>query len=548
MTSVEDLEIERGQTSWVRLTAAQSVYALRGQWRSRTSFIFTFAMPLVWLVAIGIIAGDQTIDAASGLTVMQFAIPTAVAMGTFFATFPSVAVAVSDAREKGVLKRITGTPLPGSAYIVGQISAASVMAFASLLMVVGVGILVYGVRLVPEKTAALAVTVILGILAFTAMGLAVAAIARTVALAEGIAVGGAVALSFISGVYIVGALPAWLQAVASVFPLKHYAELLRDQFDPYASGNGWHLTPLLVVAAWGVASVVVAAVLFRWQPRDRGRGAPGRREVSPTVDAQSLFSAPVGVSRRPARTTMVARQFVFEMLGVLRRPVELLFTVAIPVALFLILVVIQEGAEPVNGVAILTFTAASMVTWGAGVALFMNLAEGVARARERGQIKRMRGTPLPPAGYLLAKGATLLLVSLGTMVVVLGTGIAVFGLQLSTRGFALGVLVVLVGGISLGACGLLLASLVHNAKAVGAVGLVILFLLSFVSDVFLAGGPQWMSLVGAVFPIKHLQNALASVWSDASAAVPWADVAVLAAWGVGAGVAAVVSLRRQTQD
>ena len=74
-------------------------------------------------------------------------------------------------------------------------------------------------------------------------------------------------LLFISDVFIpLTDAPAWLETVAKVFPIWHYAHAMLAVFDPfepafYEQGN------LLVVAAWGVGATLVAARFFSWEPR-----------------------------------------------------------------------------------------------------------------------------------------------------------------------------------------------------------------------------------------------------------------------------------------
>jgi hypothetical protein len=91
-----------------RQFSAQFGHSARSLWRSIIAAVFTFAMPIAWLVLIGFVAGNAVIEESTRLRVMQFATPSAIAMGAFFATFPAVAVAVGEARERLILKRQRG--------------------------------------------------------------------------------------------------------------------------------------------------------------------------------------------------------------------------------------------------------------------------------------------------------------------------------------------------------------------------------------------------------------------------------------------------------
>ena len=72
-------------------------------------------------------------------------------------------------------------------------------------------------------------------------------------------------LSFISGVYIPSVrLPSALQHLAQVFPLQHLVAALGRGFLPGSTGVAWG--DLAIVAAWGLAGLLVALRRFRWTP------------------------------------------------------------------------------------------------------------------------------------------------------------------------------------------------------------------------------------------------------------------------------------------
>ena len=166
-----------------------------------------------------------------------------------------------------------------------------------------------------------------------------------------------------------------------------------------------------------------------------------------------------------------------------------------------------------DGTPVAAFFAASMVTWGTAVAAFTNLPETVATARDAGVLQRLRATPLRRWQLLVGRGATAVGTGLVVTAGVLALGSAAYDVRVTAAGVLLGGLVVVLGAAALGACGFALAAAVPSAKAFGAVALVVLLPLAFFSEVFVVGGPAWMGRVGDVFPLKHLQNALALAWA-----------------------------------
>jgi hypothetical protein len=52
-----------------------------------------------------------------------------------------------------------------------------------------------------------------------------------------------------------------------------------------------------------------------------------------------------------------------------------------------------------------------------------------------------------------------------------------------------------------------------------------------------------MGTVGAIFPLKHLQNGLAAAWDPSGPHLPWLNIGVLAVWGAAAATLAIRRFR-----
>ena len=224
-----------------------------------------------------------------------------------------------------------------------------------------------------------------------------------------------------------------------------------------------------------------------------------------------------------------------------RDPGSVFFALVMPVGLYALILSTQgSGAGVVDGIPFPVFYAASMVAYGAGVALFLNMPEAVMQARDRGVLKRLRGTPLRTWQYLAGRVLAGLWLAVVIAVSVLGVGMLFYEVTVTAAGLLVGLLMLVLGAGTMAACGLAIASRVPSAKAVGAVGLIILLPLSFFSDVFVVGGPDWMRTVGSVFPLLHAQRVLKDAWNPAGPEIAWGSVGVLALWLV---VAAAVAVR-----
>lgn len=511
------------------LLDAQIRFAAVGMWRTRVVLVFTFLFPVVWLLMVGALAGNAVLDARSGLRVMQFATPTAVAMGVLYAAYPTVAISFAEAREQGVLKRLRGTPLPAWIDVAGRIGGAAVFAVASVAASIAVGVFAFGVRLVWRTVPATVVTLLLGIVCFAAIGLAVSALTPSQGVAQAASIGTAVALTFLSGMFTLDStLPVWLERVGDALPLKPFTQLLQDQFDPFHPGLGWESAHLAVVLAWGLGAALLATRTFRWEPhRHRPPSAAG-----PSAGTTTAPAAPVATTAR--RTTALGRvrgQAAAAARSVLRDPSGLFFALVMPTGLFVFFGTTQgDGVLAAIGVPYAVFFGASMTVWGTAVAVFSDLPQAVALARERGVLKRLRGTPLGPMEYLAGRvvAATGLAVLISAVLLILGT--VFFDLHLTVGGALLGLGVLVLGTLTLAACGLAVAGAVRTARAVGSVALLLMFPLAFFSDVFIINPPAWMHTVGALFPLRHLQNALVDAWRPGGPVVGWTHLGALLCW------------------
>lgn len=552
-----------GRPSSAALLLGQLRYAVVDLWRARVVMVFTVAIPLVWLLVIGFVAGNDAVDESTGVRVMQFVTPMAAAMGILYAAYPTVAISLAQARESGVLKRVRGTPLPAWIHVAGRIGGAAVFALGSVAVMLGVGVLLYDVQILGRTFLATVVTVVVAIAAFAALGTAFAALARTASVAQAGSIATAVVLTFVSGLFSFGgSTPQWMVTLGDALPLKPVADSLADQFNPFHTGTGWDLPRLGVVAAWGLVALLVSVRAFRWEPqaprRERDDASAGGMR-SGTAGAEPQTPADRGRASTATATRSAPAEAARTVVTGRRRPVALLldqtvaaarstwrdggslfFALIMPVGLYAFMLSTQGSSFEVEGMRFSLFFAAGMATWGSSVVAFMNLPEAVATARDKGVLKRLRGTPVTPWQYLAARMVVAVLLALVITAAILVVGVLAYDVELTAAALGSALVVVVLGTLSMAACGFALAAFVPSARAVGAVGLVVLLPLAFFSEVFVVGGPAWMGTVGSLFPLKHFQNALAAALGLPGAPLEGAHLAVLALWAVGAGL---VSLR-----
>jgi ABC-type multidrug transport system permease subunit len=523
-----------GRPGPMGLVVDQVGYATREMWRSRIVLIFTFLLPLVWLVLVGILAGNDAVDETSGVRIMQFVTPAAAVMGLLFATYSPVASSLALARDQGILRRLRGTPLPPWAYLLGRAVGAMLLGLSAVVVMLAVGTLVYHVQVIGRTLPATIATLVVGTASLSLVGLAVGALAPSASAAQSFSMATAVGLTFISGMFTIGGQPpAWLEAVAGIFPVKPLVSALKDQFNPFLSGSGWDLGALAVMAAWGAGALVVASWALRREPV--------RASASTTRPAGRARELGPAVAGHPGRGALVLDQARWATRSVWRDSGSVFFAIAMPIGLYALMAAMygDSGFRP-DGKPFAFFFACSMAVYGIAVTAFINAPEAMAQARDRGVLKRLRGTPLAQWQYLAGRTGSVVWIALLTVILVFAVAMAVFDVRLGIEGVPLALLVLLLGTLTLTACGAALVGLAPSGKAVASVGLGILLPLSFFSDIFLVGGsPDWMGTVGSLFPLRHFVHAFVDALEGAGISEIAPDLLVMTGWLVATTAVAV---------
>src|ERR1700687_4488215 len=127
-------------------------------WRNPSAAFFNFLLPLLFLAAGGAILSGSQRD-------LDKLVPSIAGLSVLSTTFTALAYNVVFLRERGVLKRIRGTPLPGISYFGGVGANAVTHTALQIALVVLAGRLFFGFGW-PMHWGSLAVFVIAGVVCF----------------------------------------------------------------------------------------------------------------------------------------------------------------------------------------------------------------------------------------------------------------------------------------------------------------------------------------------------------------------------------------------
>jgi ABC-2 type transport system permease protein len=250
------------------LVAHQVAFDLRASLRNPRARFFTFFFPVLLLVIFAGVFGHGT-TTVDGVTIKlsRYYVPGILTMSIITAAYGSLVISMATARETGVLKRRRSTPVPPTVLVAGQ--ALSTVAIAAimgtvLLVVAKVG---YGVGFAPGALVAVGLTALIGTVAFACLGYAVSGMIGSMDAAQPIVQLTTMPLYFISGVWIpTHSLGSTLRSLASVFPIEHLAAALHLASVHGSFTGALSPTDLLVLGAWALGAVLLAAWRFSWLP------------------------------------------------------------------------------------------------------------------------------------------------------------------------------------------------------------------------------------------------------------------------------------------
>ncbi len=236
-------------------------------WRNREAAFFSFLFPILLLVLIGSVYGDEPIEGVSAPTFLLVGL---LGYGVAANTFAGLAITLVVRREAGLLKRVRGTPLGPGTYMAAVIASTIVVIALQVVSQLLLGVYVLDADW-PERPLALAFAILVGAAAFAALGIAVTTIVRTAEGSSAVVNAIFLPMAFISGVFFsTQDMPAFLEAISEVLPLTYFLDLIRATFVP---GERFAPSAVAAVAVWGLIGLAVALRGFRWEPREGVTGA-----------------------------------------------------------------------------------------------------------------------------------------------------------------------------------------------------------------------------------------------------------------------------------
>ncbi|MFF7072211.1 ABC transporter permease [Streptomyces pseudovenezuelae] len=259
--------------------------------------------------------------------------------------------------------------------------------------------------------------------------------------------------------------------------------------------------------------------------------------------------------RLPGVWGLGLRRGALEIRQFFRQRDQVVFTFAFPVVfLFLFASIFNDDVEGA-GIKASQLYVPAMMAAGIMSTSFQSLGVSIAVERDEKVLRRLRGTPMPPAAYFLGKIWLVLVTGVLETAILLLVGTTLYDVALPSdagRWFAFAWIFVL----GLTACALLgiaVSSVPGSSKSASSVVVLPFLVLQFISGVYIAIDtiPDWMLNIGALFPLKWMCQGLRGVFLPDSAQVleqagGWEfgrTALVLGAWCVGGLLLCLLTFR-----
>ena len=199
-----------------------------------------------------------------GSRYIDFVIPGLLGMNLMGSGIWGIGFAIVDSRSKRLLKRFMATPMSRSEYLLSFLLSRLFFLILEVVTLVGFGAIAFGVPL-RGSLVELGLICLLSALSFSALGLLIAARAKTIEGVSGLMNFVMMPMWIFSGVFFSSSnFPAFVQPLVKILPLTAVNDALRANML-----EGTKITALglkmAVITLWLVVSFVAALKLFRWR-------------------------------------------------------------------------------------------------------------------------------------------------------------------------------------------------------------------------------------------------------------------------------------------
>lgn len=195
---------------------------------------------------------------------VEWAMPGVLGMNMMFAAFFGVGYVIVRYRKNGVLKRLSASPVSPLVFLSAQLASRFTIVLVANGTILVACMWLLSLRMEGSWSALIAV-MSMGCICMLSIGLAVASRVNSEELAGGLLNLLTWPMMMLSELWFsLDNSPEWMQSFANLLPLTHMVKATREIM---IDGAGWAdvLPNIVVLAAFAICSLLLAASLFRWE-------------------------------------------------------------------------------------------------------------------------------------------------------------------------------------------------------------------------------------------------------------------------------------------
>ncbi|MET7388385.1 ABC transporter permease [Streptomyces sp. NPDC005385] len=272
-----------------------------------------------------------------------------------------------------------------------------------------------------------------------------------------------------------------------------------------------------------------------------------------TTDVRERTGTAAG--RLPGAWGLGLRRGALEIRQFFRQRDQVVFTFAFPVVFLFLFASIFSDDVKGAGITASQLYVPAMMAAGIMSTSFQSLGISIAIERDEKVLRRLRGTPMPPAAYFLGKIWLVLVTGTLETAILLLAGTTLYDVDLPADAgkWADFAWIFVLGLTACALLGIAVSSVPKSGKSATSVVVLPFLVLQFISGVYIAIDtiPDWMLNIGALFPLKWMCQGLRGVFLPESAQVleqtggwEFGRIAlVLGAWCVGGLLLCLLTFR-----
>ncbi|MFG2223732.1 ABC transporter permease [Streptomyces sp. NPDC048644] len=243
------------------MTTLIKLEILRALRNKKFMFFSVIYPPALYMIIAG--GADSTPVPGTKLDMGLYYMVSMAAFGAMTAVLLGNCEQIAKEREKGWVRQLRLTSLPGRGYVSAKVAAAATVSLPSIVLVLIMGAAVKGVRLEAWQWATIAIGTWLGSFVFAALGVAIGYLVSGDAVRP-VSMLCYFGLAFCGGLWMpLTILPQWVQNIAEWIPTHAYAAL----GTAVEAGSAPHVKDIAILLGYLLVFAGGAAWLYRKDTR-----------------------------------------------------------------------------------------------------------------------------------------------------------------------------------------------------------------------------------------------------------------------------------------